>query len=77
VMEVEDNGPGVSEASLPQMFERFWRASEQPGGCGLGLSIVAEIALRHGGSATAQTAAPQGLCVRIGLPLPPPEQASP
>ncbi|MDB5932361.1 MAG: periplasmic sensor signal transduction histidine kinase [Polaromonas sp.] len=70
VLEVEDNGPGLaSEADLPQVFERFWRASELPGGCGLGLSIVAEIALRHGGSAVALAVRPHGLCVRISLPL--------
>jgi len=69
VVEVEDNGPGLPEADLEKMFERFWRASELPGGCGLGLSIVAEIALRHGGSTTASCIAPHGLCVRIQLPL--------
>jgi len=72
VLEVEDNGPGLSEADLPRVFERFWRASELPGGCGLGLAIVAEIAHRHGGSATALAAQPSGLLVRIDLPLMPP-----
>ncbi len=70
VVEVEDNGPGLPEADLQRMFERFWRASEQPGGCGLGLSIVAEIALRHGGQAQALNLQPHGLCVRLSLPLP-------
>lgn len=72
VVEVEDNGPGLpelAEADLPRVFERFWRASEIPGGCGLGLSIVAEIALRHGGSAQALNVLPRGLCVRLSLPL--------
>jgi two-component system, OmpR family, sensor histidine kinase TctE len=71
LLEVEDNGPGLREADLPQVFERFWRASELPGGCGLGLSIVAEIALRHGGGAVALNRLPHGLCLRISLPLPP------
>ena len=70
LLEVEDNGPGLPQADLPRVFDRFWRASELPGGCGLGLSIVAEIALRHGGSAVALNARPRGLCVRLGLPLP-------
>ena len=69
LVEVQDNGPGLPEADLPQVFERFWRAGELPGGCGLGLSIVAEIALRHGGSAVALNAPPHGLCVRLCLPL--------
>ncbi len=71
VLEVEDNGPGLSEADLSRVFERFWRASELPGGCGLGLAIVAEIAHRHGGTATALAAQPTGLTVRIDLPLMP------
>lgn len=67
VLEVEDNGAGVQDADLPHLFERFWRASELPGGCGLGLAIVAEIAQRHGGSVQAHTAQPQGLVVGVVL----------
>lgn len=70
VIEVEDNGPGLSESDLLHVFERFWRASALPGGCGLGLAIVAEIAQRHGGTATALTVSPQGLKIRLSLPLP-------
>ena len=69
LLEVEDNGPGLSAADLARVFERFWRASELPGGCGLGLAIVAEIAQRHGGSATAMAVHPQGFRIRISLPL--------
>jgi two-component system sensor histidine kinase TctE len=69
VIEVEDNGPGLSPTNLQHVFERFWRASELPGGCGLGLAIVAEIARRHGGTATAQAVQPHGLCIRLNLPL--------
>ena len=68
-LEVEDDGPGLPEADLQRAFERFWRSSELPGGCGLGLAIVAEIALRHGGRATAHAINPSGLLVRIDLPL--------
>ena len=69
VLEVEDNGPGLSSADLSRVFERFWRASELPGGCGLGLSIVAEIAKRHRGTATARTTLPHGLTISLRLPL--------
>jgi two-component system, OmpR family, sensor histidine kinase TctE len=69
VLEVEDNGPGLSTTDREHMFERFWRASELPGGCGLGLSIVSEIAKRHGGSATAFAVKPQGLHIQLVLPL--------
>jgi two-component system sensor histidine kinase TctE len=68
-MRVEDNGPGLSEENLKHVFERFWRASEMPGGCGLGLAIVAEIAQRHGGSAEARAMHPHGLAICLLLPL--------
>jgi two-component system, OmpR family, sensor histidine kinase TctE len=68
VLEVEDNGVGLSEDQHAHVFERFWRASDLPGGCGLGLAIVAEIARRHGGVASVHAVVPQGLLVRVGLP---------
>ncbi|MDD2881955.1 MAG: sensor histidine kinase [Rhodoferax sp.] len=70
VLEVADNGPGLSPDELPHVFERFWRASTLPGGCGLGLAIVAEIALRHGGVALVLAAQPHGLRVQLRLPSP-------
>ena len=69
VLEAEDNGPGLAPTDLAHVFERFWRASERPGGCGLGLAIVAAIAQRHGGEATALPVQPRGLCIRLTLPL--------
>jgi len=71
LLEVEDNGPGLSDIERAHLFERFWRASELPGGCGLGLAIVAEIAQRHGGSVSAQALEPHGLRVRLSLMLAP------
>ena len=71
LLEVEDDGPGLAEPERTHVFERFWRASELPGGCGLGLSIVAEIAQRHGGSVVALPTHPHGLTVRLQLALAP------
>ncbi len=68
VLEVADNGPGLSKQDIPHVFERFWRASDVPGGCGLGLAIVAEIAQRHGGFAQVLAAQPSGLRVQLFLP---------
>jgi two-component system sensor histidine kinase TctE len=49
-LEVEDNGPGIPESEREKVFERFYRIAATEGeGCGLGLSIVAEIVERHGG----------------------------
>jgi two-component system sensor histidine kinase TctE len=67
LLAVEDNGPGLREGDLPHVFQRFWRASEQPGGCGLGLAIVQEIARRHGGEARVERLQPQGLRVALRL----------
>jgi two-component system sensor histidine kinase TctE len=58
----------VPAAHLGDLFARFWRGSDKPGGCGLGLSIVEEIAQRHGGEALAESAGTQGL--RVGMRLP-------
>jgi two-component system sensor histidine kinase TctE len=68
VLEVTDNGPGLAANDVPRVFERFWRASNLPGGCGLGLAIVSEIAQRHGGQAVSLAVHPQGLKVQMWLP---------
>jgi two-component system, OmpR family, sensor histidine kinase TctE len=65
VLEVEDNGPGLPPEELSKVFERFYRASDAPGGAGLGLAIVQEIAHRHGGQALAHSIVPHGLRVEI------------
>jgi two-component system sensor histidine kinase TctE len=67
-VEVMDNGPGVAPPDMRHLFERFWRASEQAGGCGLGLAIVDAIARRHGGNMSAFAVQPHGLCLRMTLP---------
>ena len=62
---VSDEGPGVPEADLPRIFERFYRADKarsrgerDPGGTGLGLAIVKHLIELHGGTVAA--AEPQG-----------------
>ncbi|MGP1629251.1 MAG: sensor histidine kinase [Giesbergeria sp.] len=66
---VEDDGPGVAPGHFADLFSRFWRGSDKAGGCGLGLSIVEEIALRHGGRAVAEAIEPHGLRAGLCLPL--------
>jgi two-component system sensor histidine kinase MprB len=48
---VSDSGPGVAEADVPHVFDRFWRSPSARGlpGSGLGLSIVAQVAAETGG----------------------------
>ena len=68
VLEVADNGPGVAPDQMEAVFGRFYRATHEGSGCGLGLAIVREIATRHGGRAVALPAVPQGLRVQLWLP---------
>jgi two-component system sensor histidine kinase TctE len=52
VLEVEDDGPGIPHGERENVFRRFHRIDGSPGeGCGLGLAIVQEIAVLHGGHA--------------------------
>ena len=68
-LQVADNGPGVADDQLPNVFQRFWRADEQTThGSGLGLPLVARVARQHGGTASAHNAHPHGFIVRLALP---------
>ncbi|MFF8776680.1 ATP-binding protein [Streptomyces sp. NPDC015140] len=51
-VEVLDRGPGIADADLTRVFDRFYRAADARSrpGSGLGLSIVREVALAHGGA---------------------------
>ena len=66
---VRDSGPGIAPDDLPQVFDRFYRASSARAvpGSGLGLSIVRQVAERHGGSVEAQAAPGGGTLVRLRL----------
>ncbi|MER7766683.1 ATP-binding protein [Kitasatospora sp. NPDC096140] len=54
-VEVRDRGPGIDEADLDRVFDRFYRATAARSlpGSGLGLAIVHEVARSHGGTAFA------------------------
>ena len=62
---VDDDGTGIAEAERARVTERFYRASSEGDGCGLGLAIVAEIAQRHGATLMIDTAPIGG--ARVGL----------
>jgi len=66
LLTVTDNGPGVSEESLPHLFEPFY--TNKPNGMGLGLSICKNIALSHGGSLTYRAVPEGGASFILALP---------
>ena len=86
MLEIEDNGIGISEAHAALVFERFYRVDDSSTeGSGLGLAIVQEIAMQHeakprlypnpkGKGSIAEVRFP--LWVAPPPPLPPPDDYS-
>jgi len=72
---VRDNGSGVPEQALPLLFKPFYRVDNSrgtnTGGMGLGLAIVRNAVLAHGGTVSAHNVSPHGLEVDIFLPIKP------
>ena len=69
-LRVSDEGPGIPDADLPYVFDRFFRGQTGRGtpGTGLGLSIVAKAVEDHGGSVTVGRAASGGAEFTLQLP---------
>ena len=75
LLTVSDEGPGVPEADLPRIFERFYRVDKarsrdgrDPGGTGLGLSIVKHLIELHGGRVSAANRPHGGAVFTVDLP---------
>jgi signal transduction histidine kinase len=69
-LQVCDRGPGVPEAERERIFEPFYRpagAREREGGVGLGLSLVRQIARKHGGEARCLARDGGGSCFEVTL----------
>jgi two-component system, OmpR family, sensor histidine kinase MprB len=66
---VADHGPGIAEADIPRVFDRFYRAAAARAkpGAGLGLAIVREAAEAHGGRASVESTA-GGARFKLTLP---------
>lgn len=69
---VRDHGPGLVEADIPHLFDRFYRSVEMRSkpGSGLGLAIVQSIVEGHGGGVFARNAEGGGAEIGFVLPLP-------
>jgi two-component system, OmpR family, sensor histidine kinase MprB len=66
---VRDHGPGISDADLPHVFDRFYRGAEARGrpGSGLGLAIVRQVVEQQGGRVDAERAPGGGTLMRLCL----------
>jgi signal transduction histidine kinase len=80
-IDVEDDGPGISDAHKADVLEPFVRGDDarnmdEAKGFGLGLSIANAIVIAHGGALSLHDRQPHGLVVRIELPVHQQEQRS-
>jgi two-component system OmpR family sensor kinase len=69
---VSDSGPGVTDADLPKIFDRFYRGANSRaagGGSGLGLAIAKEIVELHGGGIHAMANPEGGSLFKVQLPV--------
>ncbi len=87
LVKVEDDGPGIAEAALPRIFERYYSdraamprdaalAAGEPPHFGIGLWIARQNARALGGEITAVNRVPHGLSMRVRLRLAEPDRAA-
>ncbi|GAA2218654.1 sensor histidine kinase [Streptomyces nogalater] len=76
VLEVADQGPGLTATERAHVFDRFYRTDDSrtraTGGSGLGLAIAHALVTAHAGQITLVTAPGRGCTFRVLLPLPDP-----
>lgn len=71
LLEIEDDGPGISSEALPRIFDPFFSTKEPGRGVGLGLALSARLAEGMGGSIEAENREEGGARFRVTLPLEP------
>lgn len=69
IIAVRDGGPGISDAELPHVFDRYWHGRTKKGGAGLGLAIAKGIIEAHGGRVDVASKHGEGAEFRFTLPL--------
>lgn len=72
ILEIADTGIGIAGEDLPYIFERFWRGepsrARRTGGAGIGLAIVRELVVAHGGRIDVESRPGEGSRFRVSLP---------
>lgn len=69
ILEIEDNGPGISADVSPRVFDPFFTTKDVGEGTGLGLSISHHIVVGHGGRLEVDGNPGRGACFRLTLPM--------
>jgi two-component system, NtrC family, sensor kinase len=69
MVEISDNGTGIEQEDIPQIFNPFFTTKQSGKGTGLGLSVSLGIAQAHGGFIDVQTVVGQGSTFSLILPL--------
>ena len=68
VVRVRDYGPGIPEAELPYVKQKFYKGTSKARGSGIGLAVCDEIVAMHGGTLTLENAPGGGTLVTVKLP---------
>lgn len=71
VLEVSDNGEGITPENLAKIFDPFFTTKPEGKGVGLGLAVVYGIVQEHGGEITAVSKAGEGATFTVVLPVAP------
>jgi signal transduction histidine kinase len=66
---IRDNGPGIAQEHLEDIFKMFFRATDRTSGSGLGLYIVKETVQRLKGNVTVSSGVNEGTVFIIRLPV--------
>jgi signal transduction histidine kinase/ActR/RegA family two-component response regulator len=69
ILEVADDGPGITAEALPRIFDPFFSTKKQGRGTGLGLSVSHGIVRDHGGELRVETQVGQGTVFQLILPI--------
>ena len=77
VIEIRDDGRGISPEAKPRLFDPFYTTRLREGGSGLGLSVVHGVVMDHGGEVEVESEQGQGTTVRLRFPIAPKSDPAP